>query len=49
MLEFDGVKRKVDLLNKLIYVDVRIWDETNAKALISIYCVYVFSLFGLPL
>ena len=23
MLEFDGVKRKVDLLNKLIYVDAK--------------------------
>ena len=29
--------------------NVRIWDETNAKALTHIYCVYVFSLFGLPL
>ena len=29
--------------------NVRIWDETNAKALTRIYCVYVFSLFGLPL
>ena len=29
--------------------NVRIWDKTNAKALTRIYCVYVFSLFGLPL